>query len=330
MKKRLSDLAFLFSYAWKNCRQYYFSVSLKSLFQAALPLFDVVGVGIVVDALTRGESRTTVTKLIVIFLSCNLAVSLLSQLLTLVDNMRKSSDTVQLGYMYDAVKINYHYAEDKSILNQKKHSMGGNPVWFLSHFGDLFKSIVQFAGVIYLFARLSPVFIFIILLTSTISVLLSFKSEKLGFALSKDRVEDDRKLEYLYKAMTDYGFAKEVRVNRASDFLAAKYDMCMKSLAERLKKHTRQTVGIGIITAIVAVVQSAAMYVYFSYQVYLAEITIAGYTVLLGAATLLLSLLLGFFKTIAQIRTTLDYTDLFREYCDSVKSNSTVSASGSF
>lgn len=329
MKKRFLNLVFLLSYAWKNCKQYYFSVTLKSLFQAALPLFNVVGVGIVVDALTRGESQEAVTKLIVIFLSGNLAVSLLSQLFTLIDNniMRKSSDIVQLGYMYDAVKINYHYAEDKSILNQKKRSMGGNPAWFLSHFGDLFKYIVQFAGVIYLFARLSPIFILIILLTSTVSVLLSFKSEKLAFALSQDRVEDDRKLEYLHKTMTDYSFAKEVRINRASDFLVEKYAMCMKGLTKRLKKHTKQTVGIGIITAIISVVQSAVMYIYFSYHVYNADITIAEYTVLLGATTLLISLLLGFFKTIAKVRTTLDYTDLFREYCDSVKSNSTISAS---
>lgn len=329
MKKKLSDLAFLLSYAWKNCKQYYFSVSLKSLFQAALPLFDVVGIGIVVDALTRGESLDAVTKLIVIFLSCNLAVSLLSQIFTLIDNtiMRKSSDVVQLGYMYDAVKINYHYAEDKSILNQKKRSMGGNPVWFLSYFGNLLKYIAQFAGVIYLFARLSPIFIIILLLTSTVSVLLSFKSEKLGFALSKDRAEDDRKLEYLHKTMTDYSFAKEVRVNRASDFIAAKYDKCMQFLTKKLKKHTMKTTRVGIITAVVTVVQSAVMYIYFSYQVYNAEITIAEYTVLLGATTLLISLLLGFFKTIAEIRTTLDYTDLFRQYCDSVKSNSTISAS---
>ncbi len=329
MKKRLSDLSFLLSYAWKNCKQYYFSITLKSLFQAVLPFFDFAGLGIVVDALTKGESQEVVTKFIVIFLLCNLAVSLLSQLFTLINNniMRKSSDIVQLQYMYDAVRINYHYAEDKSILNLKKRSMGGNPVWFLSHFGDLFKYIVQFAGILYLFARLSPVFILIILMTSSVSVLFSFKSEKLGFDLSKDRVEDDKKLEYLHKTMTDYSFAKEVRINRAGNFLAAKYDMCMKLLAGRLKKHTKQTIGIGIVTAIVTVVQSAAMYLYFSYQVYSKEITITEYTVLLGATTLLISLLLGFFKTIAQVRTTLDYTDLFREYCNSVKSNSTISTS---
>lgn len=329
MKKRLSDLAFLFSYAWKNCKPYCFSVILKSLFQAFLPLFDIAGLGLAVDALTKGESRETVTKLIVIFLSCNLAVSLLSQLFTLINNntMRKFSDIVQLGYMCDAVRINYHYAEDKSILDQKKRSLGGNPVWFLTDFGDLFKYVVQFAGILYLFARLSPIFIMIILLTSTVSVLLSFKSEKLSFILSKDRVEDDRKLEYLYTTMTDYSFAKEVRINRAGHFLAVKYDTCMKELAQRLAKHTKRTIGIDIATAVITVIQSAAMYLYFSYQVYSNQITIAEYTVLLGATTLLISLLLGFWRNIAKIRTTLDYTDLFREYCDSVKTNSTISSS---
>lgn len=329
MKKRLSDLAFLLSHAWKNCKQCYFSVILKSLFEASLPLFDIAGLGIVVDALTKGESREAITKLIVIFLSCNLFVLLLSQLFTLINNniMRKSSDIVQLGYMYDAVRINYHYAEDKSILDQKKRSVGGNSVWFLSHFGDLFKYVVQFAGIFYLFSLLSPVFIVIILLTSTVSVLLSFKSEKLSFALSEDCVEDERKLEYLYMAMTDYGFAKEVRVNRAGHFLALKYDACMKELAQKLAKHTKQTNGIDITTVVITAVQSAAMYAYFSYQVYSSQITIAEYTVLLGATTLFISLFLGFWKKIAQIRTTLDYTDLFRDYCNNVKTNSTISSS---
>jgi ABC-type multidrug transport system fused ATPase/permease subunit len=331
MKDKLHNAAYLFAYAWQKHKLSFLTSGAKALFQAILPLVDIAGVGIVVGALTSGAEKNKVVQLILFYLCVNLAVALISNLLTLADNnvMRRTSDIVQLDYMYDCIYINYHYAQDKSILDLKKKSMGAQPTWFLGYVGELFKYIVQFTGIIFIFASLSPMFIVLILLTSSVSVFMIFRAQKLDFEYKNARVSEDRKLDYLYKTMTDYKFAKEVRIAPAGELIAKKYSDLLTFQIHKLAAFMRKNIGINTVRAIITVAQSALMYLYFSYQVTDGNIGIAEYTVLLGATTLFVSLLVGFFDKLALIDKTLKYTDLFRRYRAFVSENSSISSTNS-
>ncbi|MEG1779429.1 MAG: hypothetical protein RR263_04945, partial [Oscillospiraceae bacterium] len=217
--------------------------------------------------------------------------------------------------------------QDGSILDLKKKSMGAHPVWFIEDLGILLLYIVQFTGIAYIFAVLSPIFIVIILITSTLSVFLSFKTQRMDFEFNNAKVEEDRKLDYLYKTMSDYKYAKEVRINCADKFISHKYKNILDAQLRKLRIYVNKNININIISTVVTVMQSAVMYIYFSYQVFSAQISIADYTVLLGATTLLTSLLLRFFESVARINKTLDYTELFRKYQSMVAENSNISAS---
>ena len=109
MKKRFENLCFLLTYAWKKCKALYFASLGKAVFNALLPLIDIAGLGLVVDALVNNSPRHEVMGLILYFLLFNLAVALLSQLLTLAENiiMRKASDITQRDYMNDSIRIDY-------------------------------------------------------------------------------------------------------------------------------------------------------------------------------------------------------------------------------
>ena len=225
MKKRFENLCFLLAYAWKKCKALYFASLGKAVFNALLPLIDIAGLGLVVDALVNNSPRYEVMRLILYFLLFNLAVALLSQLLTLAENiiMRKASDITQRDYMNDSIRIDYHYAQDRSILDLKKKSMGANPAWFIFSFGQLIKCIVQFVGIAYLFSVLSPLFLSVLLLTSVLSIWFIVRERRLDFAYRNESTEDERAMDYLYKTMTDSGYAKEVRINRADSILTKKY-----------------------------------------------------------------------------------------------------------
>lgn len=331
MREKLHNAAYLLSYAWRKHKLLFLTEGTKALFQAILPLIDIAGVGIVISALTSGADKSRVTQLILFYLCINLAVALISNLITLANNnvMRRTSDIVQLDYMHNCLYINYHYVQDKSILDLKKKSMGAQPAWFLGYAGELLKYIVQFAGIVFLFASLSPLFIALILLTSSVSVFLTFRAQKLDFEYKNARVTEDRQLDYLYKTMTDYKFAKEVRTAPAGVLIAKKYSGILTFQIHKLAAFAGKNIGFNTVRAVITIVQSAMMYLYFSYQAYTGEISIAGYTVLLGATTLFVSLLGGFFDKLAKIDKTLKYTDLFRRYRDFVTENSKISATNS-
>ncbi len=327
MKKRFDDLCFLLIYAWRKCKALYFASFGKALFNALLPLIDIAGLGLVVDALVNSRPRHEVMRLILYFLLFNLAAALLSQLLTLAENiiMRKASDITQRDYMNDSIRIDYHYAQDRSILDLKKKSMGANPAWFIFSFGQLIKCIVQFVGIAYLFSVLSPLFLSVLLLTSFLSILFIVRERRLDFAYRNESTEDERAMDYLYKTMTDSGYAKEVRINRAENILTKKYSERYKVHLKRKTKLENKRVFLHIYTLILNAVQSVAMYLYFSHQVLSSQIGIGEYTVLLGATTLLAKVLHEFFNiTVNNMTKTLDFTDFFRKYQSYITANSKI------
>lgn len=329
MKRTFGNFIYLLDYAWRKCRPLFLTTAGKAALIALLPLINIAGLGIVVDALTNNRPKAEILKLIFIYAGVSLAVTVVSELLRLADNniKRRASDVTQRDYMRDCVYINYHYVQDGSILDLKRKSMSAHPVWFMDDMGVLFKYVVQFIGVTYIFALLSPYFLLILLFTSALSVMLTFKEEHMDFKYRNECSEDERMMEYLYRTMTDDRYGKEVRINRADGLLKTKYSERLKCLTKRKRVMTNRKTLLHSLNTVIAVAQSAAMYLYFSYQVFLGSIGIGEYTVLLGAAALLISILIGFFKSVAHIQKTLSYTELFRKYQAHVAENSSITAS---
>ncbi len=326
MKKRFENLCFLLSYAWKTCKALYFASIGKAIFDALLPLIDIAGLGLVVDALVNNRPRQEVFRLILYFLLFNLAVALISQLLTLAENvvMRKASDITQRDYMHDSVRIDYHYAQDQSILGLKKKSMGANPAWFIWSVGKFTKGVVQFTGVSYIFSVLSPMFLGVLLFASALQIIFLVYERRLDFAYRNDSAEDERAIEYLYKTMTDYSYAKEVRINRADNILTHKYSKRYEAQLDRKAKLENKRVLLHMCSFVIDGIQSAAMYLYFSYQVLSAQIGIGEYTMLLGATMLFAGILNYLYNTAINMAKTLDFTELFRDYQNRVAENSKI------
>ena len=330
MKKRWNNLCYLLTYSWQKGRALCFASAGKAAFYALTSLVDVVGLGLVVDALANGRPRQEVFRLILFYLLFNLVVALAAQALTLMENMamRKASDITQRDYMNDGLRIDYHYAQDCSILDLKKKSMRANPAWFVVSVGQLLKCILQFVGVAYLFAVLSPLFLSVLLLTSILSIFCILRERNLDFAYRNASAEDERVMEYLYRTMTEAKYAKEIRINGAKDLLMQKYTDRYKSHFGRTARLEKQRSGLRAWSLVISGIQSVAMYLYFSYQVITAQIGVGEYTVLLGATTLLAGVLFEFFNlTVNSMAKTLDYTDLFRQYQDYVVKNSKIYAS---
>lgn len=330
MKKRLENLWYLLIYSWKKCRSLCFASVGKAVFYALISLLDVAGLGLVVNALVSHRPRQEVFRLILCFLLFHLVVALIAQLLTLAENvaMRRASDVTQRDYIRDGVCIDYHYAQDRSVLDRKKKSMGANPAWFTVLVGQLLKCILQLAGIAYLFTRLSPLFLCVLTLSSTLLILLVLRERRLDFAWHNASAEDERAMEYLYRTMTDADYGKEVRINRASDILTGKYNGRYRAHLARKTELENQRARLHTGSLAVTGVQSAAMYLYFSYQVVSGQIDVGEYTVLLGATTLLAGVLLDFFNlTVNNLTKTLDFTNLFRQYRDYVTGNSRIYSS---
>jgi len=327
--KRLKDIKFLLARSWEVSKSYCLLTAVNNIFQAALPLINIVGLGMVINALVTNEPYNQVITLIIIYLSINLGIAIIQNILQLFENniMRKVSNIAQFDYSRDSVNVNYHYAQDGTIMNLRRKSMSAYPAFYEHHIGELIKYIAQFAGIISILSLLSPLFLLLIAATSAVSIVMIFKTRKNDFDFQNDKVEEDRKLDYLYKVMTEYSFAKEVRINNAENYVAGKYAGILQTQINKLKVLYGKSMKINLISTTITIVQTALMYFYFSYQVFAEHISIAEYTVLLGATTLLTSLLLGFFDNIARLGRVCEAIGFYREYKDLVETQSDITKS---
>ncbi len=327
MKNKLKNTAFLLKYSWQKCRLLFLTSSAKHLFSVFLPLIDIAGLGFIVGALTDRAPKDRVIRLILIYAAVNFAFSTVGALLTLADNivMRKASDITQLDYMSDCVFINYHYVQDGSMLDLKRKSIGAQPAWFIENFCGLIFYALQYIIMFCVFAFISPWYIPPLVAFSLVIMLLNSYKQKLGFEFQNAKAGDDRKLEYLYRVMSDYKYAKDIRICRADAFVSAKYDKILKKQIKELNAFSNKNLNADLVIAVATVLQSVAVYAYFAWRAAASHITVAEYTVLLGTAVLFAARCGGFFKLLGELNQTVKYAELFREYRDKVDKNSDIS-----
>lgn len=333
MIKRAKNILYLLNSLYVINKQSFVFSFFKNLFNALVSFVNIIGIGIVIDALEKRKSFDYTIIMIIIFVLSNLIIVIIREILQLIDNniTRKLSNLMQIDYSTDAVNIDFHYVQDNTILNLRRKSITGHPLWGLtSEIGSLLYYLFQFIGVIYIFSILSPIFIVIILLTSCLSIFMIFKNKKNNFEFNNEKVQEDRKIDHLYTVMTDYKYSKEIRINNAQSFVTNKYTNLFNKQLIKIKKLFKKNLGLLLVSNFITVIQTIVMYFYFSYMVFNKQITIAEYTVLLGATTLLVSLLLGAFENIGQINNISKAVDFYKEYKELVRQNSTINDSKKF
>ena len=106
--KRIKDIKFLLIRSWKTSKRYCLITATKNIFQATLSLINIVGLGMVVNALVTNESYDQIIALIIVYLSINLGIVIVGEILQLLDNntMRKVSNVAQFNYSRDSVNVN--------------------------------------------------------------------------------------------------------------------------------------------------------------------------------------------------------------------------------
>lgn len=326
MSTKLKNLLYYFRKSWQMSRSYLIATLIRNIFTALISLLGVVGLGIVIDALSKGKSKKEVITVIIIYLSANLTVTLINQILMLLENnaMRKASNVLQYQYMRDCVDIDYHYVQDGEVLNMKRKSMLSHPAFSLNYLGNCLNDLVQLIGVISVFLLLSPIFIVIVLAISSILIWLTTYTQKCDYEFMNERVEDDRKLAYLYEVMTKYKYAKEIRINNAGEYINNKYCSVFSDQVKKLKQLLRKKLGVNFLSVLLSCIQAAVMYFYFTYQVVSGSINIAEYSIMLASTTLFTAALLSLFENIGMINNALKATDIYREYEETLKNNCSI------
>lgn len=86
---KVKKLTRLLKTAWKSDRKLFLVRIGQNLFEALLPMVNIVGIGVIIDALTRGRGREEVFAVIVYYVSVNSVIALTRDLLSWLKNVEE-------------------------------------------------------------------------------------------------------------------------------------------------------------------------------------------------------------------------------------------------
>jgi ABC-type multidrug transport system fused ATPase/permease subunit len=319
----------LLARTWNESKFFYIDILLQSILRGIKPFVNVVGLSLVTDALLKKAELKQIIITIFVYLTINLVVSFIESFLRLFDNriQRRISNEIVNSNIENSTYINYHYVQDGSVDKLKRKSLHACPETFLTRCGYILSALIQIVFSIIIFQRFSNPLIILIISISFILSFLSFKTKKQEKKLREDKIDEDRQLEYLYNVMTNYEYAKDIKMNNAKEFLSGKYEKSLNRQKEKLGKIYNKLLFIGIFTTTLIIIQTGLLYILFTYNVFQGNSTIPEYIALMSTATIITGALFSFFDMTANITLEIKAVDDYQKYHQFVNDNSNIESS---
>ena len=76
----MNKVVYLLRNAWKDNRKLFFIVLVYNLFEAIISMVDILGIGIIVDALITGKNEQDVFNVIITYILINVGISLIREI----------------------------------------------------------------------------------------------------------------------------------------------------------------------------------------------------------------------------------------------------------
>ena len=275
--------------AWVSEKRLFLIVMGQSLFDALIPMVNIVGIGAVIDALVTGHDRKRVSAVILYYVLVHTGISLVRELLTWLRNReaRKSTNAVQYRYARQSLEVDFPYIQTGDFLSLKRRSMHIMPSMYINTLGNLMSYLVKYIGIFSVFATINPLLILCILLLSVPVVAMSFRQKKAESQYRQDVAKEEQKSDYLYKVMTEYPYAKDIRIYDGAELMSQKYSKNAESQIGKLGRLGMGRARRQSVSYLFYAMQFLCMLVVFSRMVYQKEISIAEYTILLSAIAIL-------------------------------------------
>lgn len=319
IKKFITNWKFLCKYVWKISPRTYAATAITIVLDVVEPFAVLLFPKFIIDELTGEKRWETVLGYIFLLIGILVLLRLLRLGAQVFCNMSVNGGDVLNVKHYTRFFLDMDYArlEDEHVRDLQETIMGKVHVNNVT--GALQKvatDMLRLAGYTYLIFMLHPLVLLAVALVTAVNYVLGLKREKCSYAFEPERARSARKLDYCFETMADFGFAKEVRINQASAWLAQKFSQVLDAYRGKLKKYENRMLLFSILETAVGFAQMAAMYGYAVHRAILGEITIGDFSVFAGACLSLSAAFSGLAGGMTNMLYLSKYVDDYKRYTE--------------
>jgi len=301
--------------------QYYLSVFLF-VWSTVTPFVNLFFPKWILDELTGERSWNRLLFLLILWASVSGIMVLIQTVVNIFSNpyLDKNTFRENMHYLrYDA-EMDYSKIEDGSTLDEQER-IGTN--LSLSYFANntIFTPLsgaIQLLGYTYILATLHPLVIVLILALVVLNSFISKKLNELDYTYQRDIAPYKRRFSYLFKVLTEYGFAKETRINHADTWIQSKYEDECRTYMNRFSGQRHDHLKLGSLSDGILFLQTLILYLYSAFRVIRKTITIGDFSLYIGAATAFVGCVTTVANELRKMKYLSQYIDDYRAFVDQV------------
>jgi len=315
-------LLFFFRTGWKYDRRYIIWNILSQLLSSLTPILAALAPKLIIDELMGARRPERIILCIAVFAGWTLLSGSLSSFFLHDGFIRRCrvSSRFDLNQHQRLALADLERLESPAFRDMKEkankfltcdwHGFG----YLLDCALKIIGQSITLIGLTAIIASLSLWIVLAFALLAAGSVWFESRMRKKALILAQTVISNQRKWMYYSSAFEETKFAKEIRLNRLSDWLLRKEQAEVTQCTETLKNQHDLFIRADAITAASSFVQQCISYAYLIRQVFTNTISIGDFTMYTGAVTAFAGALRQVMNSIVEIRAYDMYYDHLDEY----------------
>ena len=218
--------------------------------------------------------------------------------------------------------MSYEKLEDEKIRNmQQTVSFKVYVNNFILLIKEFFTSLLKLIGFSYIITMLNPIVLIFILGIIIINYFLNKMRSKISYKYQPTIAKYTRIFDYLFATMTNFDYAKEIRVNNVKEMLSNKFNNTVLNFKTDNGKYLVKQFIIKLISGIISLIQMLVSYGYVAYNAIINTITVGEFNLYIGAIYNLSGAFNDVVAKCIELKYMSKYVDDYHEYIKIVLSN---------
>lgn len=314
----------MISITYKFAKGQYVLATITFVLTTMIPFVNIIFPKYVLDELTTERNWNKLIMLLFLWAIVNGVIMLIQSIINIFSGpyMDKLVYRENMHYLELDAKMEYSNLENGQTLDEQGR-LGSN--LSLAHFADnylfsLLSKIVQICGYTYILAKLHPLVIIIISIMILLNSLISKKLVDLDYSYQQTIAPHQRRFAYLFRVLTEYGFAKETRINHADTWIQSKFAAEQQEYINQHSMHQKNHFKFSVLTEVLLCVQTLLLYLYCALKVVSNGITIGDFSMYIGTTTAFIGCAVSILAQIQKTRSLSQYIDDYRAFVEQANS----------
>lgn len=318
MKSIINNLCYITKKSIQLAPLTYIMGLIAILFDSVTPFVDILFPKWILDELTGGKEWRRIIVLILLWVASNTLILLVNTVKNIFLLPYMEDINMKEGFLFLEMDANMDYErlENGDVLDEEERIRDNLSIAFFAYhpWSDLITAVIQLCGYVYILTTLHPLMIVFLVLIIGITSLLRKHSQTIDYQYEAKISKFNRRFGYLFKTLTSYRYAKEVRINRAAEWLAQKYKGVSEDHASVYGAHQRTKCRLSAVEQLIAFVQMIVLYAYSAFKVITGAITIGDFSMYIGIVTAFSTGFVTVVEQIFNLKKISSYVDALKEY----------------